>query len=228
MNRKFVFSIEEFYHIYSRGVDKRVIFIDDNDYYRFIKLLWICNHNDPIVYRDLIKNLPSHNVFDFSADQTLVDIGAYCLMPNHFHLLLYEKKEKGISIFMQKLLTSYSKYFNAKYHRTGTLYESVFKATHLDDDIYLQYIYAYINLNPVKLIFPKWKEESGNENFNNLKAKQFIEEYKYSSYQDHLGRNREQSKIINQKPFPEYFEGKNDFKEMFDFWLNYQEEEIVT
>lgn len=224
MGRKFILEIDEFYHIYSRGVDKRAIFLDNDDYFRFIKLLWICNHSDSFVYRDLINNLPSKNVFDFPADQTLVDIGAYCLMPNHFHLLVHEKLENGTSIFMQKLLTSYVKYFNTKYKRTGCLYESAFKATHLDDDNYLQYIYAYINLNPVKLVFPGWKKEDGQGNFNSLKAKKFIEEYQYSSYQDHLGENRKQAKIINQEAFPDYFEGQGDFETMLDFWLNYQAE----
>ncbi|OHA59309.1 MAG: hypothetical protein A2607_00535 [Candidatus Vogelbacteria bacterium RIFOXYD1_FULL_42_15] len=226
MLRKFIFSIDEFYHIYNRGVDKRVIFLDHSDYSRFTKLLWVCNHSQAFVFRDLIKDIPSKNIFDFSADQTLVDIGAYCLMPNHFHLLLHEKVDNGISVFMHKVLTSYSKYFNAKYKRTGNLFEGVFRATHLDNDVYLQYIYSYINLNPVKLIFPKWKEESGQENFNSAKTKKFVEGYKYSSYQDHQGIKRQESKIINKEAFPDYFEDKRDLKEMLNFWLNYQDESI--
>ena len=148
-------------------------------------------------------------------------------MPNHFHLLLHEKKEGGISEFMKKLLTAYAKYFNTKYQRTGSLYESTFKATHLDNDNYLQYIYFYINLNPIKLIFPHWKDgDDGQKYFDKQKAKNFVEKYHYSSYLDHLGLKREESKIINQSTFPDYFSDSiDDFEKMVDFWLTYQEEE---
>ena len=161
MERKFNFSVDEFYHLYSRGVDKRIIFDDDNDRSRFIKLLFICNHNEPISFRDLTTDHSLKDIFDFPADQSLVDIGTYCLIPNHFHLLIHGKKEGGVSMFIQKLLTAYSKYYNIKNDRKGSLFDGNFKAKHLDDDNYLKYIYAYIHLNPIKLICPKWKEEKG-------------------------------------------------------------------
>ena len=223
MERKFIFSVDEFYHLYSRGVDKRIIFNDDKDRLRFIKLLFICNHNEPISFRDLSKNPSLRNIFNFEADQSLVDIGAYCLMPNHFHLLAFEKREKGISIFMKKLLTAYSKYYNTKNDRKGALFDGNFKAKHLDTDNYLKYIYAYIHLNPVKLIYSKWKEEKGLLDFE--LAKNFIENYTYSSYDDYVGKNRKSGKVLNKEAFPDYFEGLTGFKEMLDFWLKYQEDE---
>ena len=143
MARKIKFEVDEWYHCYNRGVDKRVIFDNDYDYSRFIKLLYICNHSQSIVFRDLLTNIPRGEFFDFPADQSLVDIRAYCLMPNHFHLLLDYKKEGGISFFMQKLLTAYSKYYNSKKKRSGSLFGGNFKATHLNMDEYLQYIYSY-------------------------------------------------------------------------------------
>lgn len=110
MNRKITFSVDEHYHIYNRGTDKRQIFLDHDDYDRFVKLLYLCNGTESIVFRDI----PIGETYGFDRGETLVDIGAYCLMPNHFHLLLREKNEGGISLFMKKLSTGYSMYFNLK------------------------------------------------------------------------------------------------------------------
>ncbi|OHA59098.1 MAG: hypothetical protein A2370_02820 [Candidatus Vogelbacteria bacterium RIFOXYB1_FULL_42_16] len=222
MERKFSFSVDEFYHIYSRGVDKRTVFNDDNDRNRFIKLLFLCNHGQPISFRDIVEDKNLKDVFDFPADQSLVDIGAYCLMNNHFHLLIREKKESGTSTFMLKLLTAYSSYYNKKYERKGKLFDGTFQAKHLDTDEYLKYIYSYIHLNPVKIIYPNWKENGGILDVN--KAKKFIENYRYSSYDDYVFMERQEGKILNKTAFPDYFETKNEFKEMLNFWLNYQEE----
>jgi len=224
MERKFEFSIGEFYHLYSRGVDKRILFDNDTDRLRFVKLLFVCNHRESIVFRDLEKNHFLKDVFDFPADQSLVDIGAYCLMPNHIHILMHEKIEKGISMFMQKLLTAYSKYYNTKNSRNGALFDGNFKARHLDNDNYLNYIYTYIHLNPIKLINSKWKEK---ESFLDVEsAKNFIENYTYSSYSDYVGENRKSGKILNQQAFPHYFESLGDFKRTVDFWLNYKEDNV--
>ncbi|MCX6712418.1 MAG: transposase [Candidatus Vogelbacteria bacterium] len=108
MNRKFTFTVGEFYHIYNRGTDKRIIFLDNNDRKRFYYLLFLCNGKSPFE----ISELDLKRVFDFGRGKTLVDIGAVCLMDNHFHLLLREKKENGISEFMHKVSTAYTLYFN--------------------------------------------------------------------------------------------------------------------
>ncbi len=98
--RKIDFSINEYYHLYNRGNSKQKIFLDAEDYNHFIKLLYLCNSVRGITFRDV-----SQNSYEFDREETLVNIGAYCLMPNHFHLLVKEKVENGISKFMQKLLT---------------------------------------------------------------------------------------------------------------------------
>lgn len=223
MQRKFEFSIDEFYHLYSRGVDKRIIFDDDKDCLRFVKLLLICNHSESIVFRELERDSSLVDILDFSADQSLVDIGAYCLMPNHFHLLVHEKQEGGISIFMKKLLTSYSKYYNIKHNRKGALFDGNFKAKHLDNDNYLKYIYTYIHLNPIKLIASQWRERK--DSFDIELARKFIGNYAYSSYSDYVGVERKSGRILNKEAFPDYFRGLNDFREMLDYWLAYTEEE---
>ena len=150
--RKISFVIGEYYHLYTRGTEKRIIFLDADDYEYFIFLMYMCNTEKPIRIKALGE--------DFDRGETIVDIGSYCLMPNHIHILVYEKIEKGISIYMLKLLTAYSMYFNLKYKRTGRLYESTFKSSHAGDDRYLKYLYAYIHLNPAKLIEKNWKENS--------------------------------------------------------------------
>lgn len=216
MNRKFNFSIEEFYHVYNRGTEKRPIFLDKSDYYRFEKLLYLCNSEKSIVFRDVSVG----GVYEHDRGETIVDVGAYCLMPNHFHLLLREKTETGISIFMQKVLTAYSSYFNKKYGRTGSLFEGVFKATHADTDEYLKYLFSYIHLNPVKIIDPKWKE---NGITDRKAAKKYLAGYSHSSYLDYMGTKREESRILNKDAFPQYFVEFNDFSQFIDEWLSFKD-----
>ena len=119
-----------------------------------------------------------------------------------------------------KLLTAYSMYFNRKNNRKGALFESRFKAKHVDSDNYLKYIFAYIHLNPVKLIDPKWKE---NGISNRRNAKQHLEKYNFSSYLDYKDVERLEGKIINREVFPEYFDNKKDFDFFIDEWLSLSE-----
>ena len=95
------------------------------------------------------------SLLDLPRKETLVDIGAYCLMPNHFHLLIRETAEGNISRFMLKLQTGYPMYFNKKYQRTGALFEGKFKAKHITNDNHLKYLFAYLHLNPVKITDPQ-------------------------------------------------------------------------
>ena len=150
--------------------------------------------------------------------EPLVSISAYCLMPNHFHLLIREIRDGGISKFMQKLTTAYTMYFNIKNERTGALLEGGFKARHADTDEYLKYLISYIHLNPVKLIDPKWKEEGIADTQH---AKTYLEQYPYSSYLDYLGKERVQGKILDRASLPEYFESVKDFESNLAEWLNY-------
>lgn len=214
MERKINFSINEYYHVYNRGNNKSLIFLDDFDYKRFTKLLFVCNGSKPVVFKT-IQGVPLDKI---ERGETLVDIGSYCLMPNHFHLLLKEKQENGISIFMEKLLTAYSMYFNKKYHRTGKLFEGRFRAEHLDSDEYLKYIFMYIHLNPVKIFDPTWKEQGINDL---SKTKDYLYSYSHSSYLDFLEVPRREVLILNIKAFPEYFTSKQDFLKEIDEWLNH-------
>ncbi len=216
MQRKIKFSEGEYYHIYNRGIEKRTIFLDEADYKRFVFVLFCANDiirfNSRDIKRQFALGLPSGK-----RENSIIEIGAFCLMPNHFHLLIKETTEGGISKFMSKIMTAYTMYFNKRYERSGSLFQGTFKAEHADSDEYLKYLFSYIHLNPVKLIQPDWKEK-GIENKDEVIK--FLKDYKYSSYLDYMGVNREENKIINKEVFPEYFLSTNDFeREIFD-WLN--------
>lgn len=218
MERKITFSIGEYYHIYNRGNDKRIIFMDNADYLRFVVLLYISNNTDVVHISNLINQGESlMKILSIDKKDSLVDIGAYCLMPNHFHLLIKEKTENGITKFMGKVSTGYSMYFNKRYERTGKLFEGTFKSVHADTDAYLKYLFSYTHLNPIKTIDPNWKED-GIKDKN--KAKIFLREYAFSSYLDYFGINRKEGGIINKQSFPEYFSTRKDFDDTINDWLS--------
>ena len=208
--RKQNFAPGEFYHLYNRGTEKRKIFQDKTDYQHFLFLMRVCNSTKSIELRKIGKN--------FDRGETLVDIGAYCLMPNHFHILTHEKTEGGISKYMLKLLTSYSMYFNKKYKRTGRLYERKFKSTYANSDKYLKYLYSYIHLNPAKLMNKNWKENKNRDTANLLK---YIFSYPYSSLKEYANS---EFKILNPAPFPAYFKKIIDHKKELFEWLNFNYE----
>jgi REP element-mobilizing transposase RayT len=142
--RKTRFVNGEFYHVYNRGVDKRTIFVDEFDFARFIQSADEFNSTKPIgsIFENSFrKNKLSNRV------AKLVDIVCYCLNPNHFHLILKQRKNKGISDFMRKLGTGFTQYFNFKYKRSGVLFQGEFKAKHVDSNDYLLHLSAYVNLN---------------------------------------------------------------------------------
>lgn len=219
MERKISFSVDEYYHIFNRGNDKRNIFLGPRDYSRFLVLLYLCNSTKAVNIRDNFpKGVSFGEIMNFDRGETLVNIGAYCLMPNHFHLLIHEKKEDGLTKFMGKLSTGYSMYFNRKNKRTGKLFEGVFRAVHLAQDEHLRYLFAYIHLNPIKLIEPDWKEKG----ISNLeKFKKYLEGYNYSSYLDYTGKNKSESIILNKDCFPEYFKNFKEFNNFINEWLQF-------
>ncbi len=191
------------------------IFNDENDYNRFITTLYLANIPSSPKFSDLIHTSPSP-AWTVTSDKNFVAIGSYCLMPNHFHILIKVTEPKGVSDFMHRLITSYSKYFNTKNERTGTLFEGRFKAKHIDKDVYLKYLFAYIHLNPIKLINSNWKESS---EIDIDSSKKFLREYKYSSYDDYTGISRPQNKIINRSAFPDYFTSENKFEDFLDYFM---------
>lgn len=217
--RRSTIAANEFYHIYNRGADKRTIFQDGADYRRFMELLFLSNSSLPVDIRRVRESRMS--AYDFETDKSLVAVGAYCLMPNHFHLLLTSLEENGIQSFMRKLATGYSMYFNKRYTRTGVLFQGRFKSEHVDTDEYLKYLFSYIHLNPVKLMQGDWKE-TGIRNFDAAIA--HLENYTYSSFMDYAESNfnkREEGKILTPEKFPEYFPNTDTFKKEILEWIQF-------
>jgi len=222
--RKVPFVSKEYYHLYNRGNSKQLIFLDENDYKHFVKCLYICNTSKNFKFRDHIVE-QNIDAFDFDRGETLVSIGAWVLMPNHFHIYITShmsdmwKNKNNISEFMRKLLTAYTKYFNAKHTRTGGLYEGPFKSTHINNDNQAKYLFSYIHLNPIKLIDSQWKEEG----IKNIKAAlEHLETYNWSSYHDHHGITRKENKILDLDKFPSYFSDIKDFDSEIISWLQYK------
>lgn len=130
---------DTFQHVYTRGHSKQKIFLDEQDYITFLNLLE--RYLSPEEAKDPYgASYP--NFFN------KVELLAYCLMPNHIHLLLYVRQTGEMGKFMRSVMTSYSHYFNKKYRRSGSLFESRYKASVISDESYLEHISRYIHLNP--------------------------------------------------------------------------------
>jgi REP element-mobilizing transposase RayT len=161
-SRKTPFVDEEIYHIYNRGIDKRVIFNDKNDYLRFLENLSELNTVDTFGGLYSKSFLEKKCLQNNKNQENLVKIIAYCLNPNHFHLIIKQSSTNGISYFMQRLGTGYTMYFNNKQNRSGSLFQGKFKAKHIKDNEYLLYLSAYVNLND------KIHKINTKENFSSL------------------------------------------------------------
>lgn len=152
--RKVPFENGEFYHVYNRGVDKRVVFEDLSDSRRFLRSMVAFNDEYParslFLHDRLHSNSGSTATVPKTEEETrkpLVNIIAYCLNPNHFHLLLEQVSDGGVSEFMRRVSGGYTWYFNNKYGRTGSLFQGRFKSVHVESNEYLLHVSVYINLN---------------------------------------------------------------------------------
>ncbi len=197
--RKEDFFIGEIYHITVRGVDGREIFAAEEDHWRMVFSLFEFNTTKPVTirrqrekrqkFKQMIRSgLASTELEGQKIDDKrdkLVEIMAFSLMPNHVHFLLRQIKPSGISIFMQKLGSGYARYFNDRYDRKGHLFQDKFTASRISGDDYLKTVIVYIHTNPVSLIEPGWKEKGIR---NPQAAAKFLEEYRWSSYPDYIGR----------------------------------------
>jgi putative transposase len=144
------FETDEYYHIYNRGTDKRDIFSGGFDYFRFIRSLKEFNQVEPIVslyIKDQLEKAGKTVVVGPLHDEKLVEIVAFNLLPNHFHLILKQSRDGGVSEFMKRVSGGYTRYFNYKYKRSGSLFQGKFKATHINSNEKLLYLSAYVNGN---------------------------------------------------------------------------------
>lgn len=139
----------EYYHLYNRGVEKRVIFNNEHDYQRFLLLLLLAND---VASVDIRRSIRDHSVLELIQKQRkpLVSIYAFSLLSNHYHLLISPKVDLGVSKFMQKVSTGYTMYFNSKNERSGALFQGKYKIKHAAEERYLKYLFEYIHLNPIR------------------------------------------------------------------------------
>lgn len=182
--RKTQFAKHEFYHIFNRGVDKREFFLDFDDFSRFFQSINQFNTIKPIgsIYENSFKDLSIQT----PKSEKLVNFVCYCINPNHYHFLLEQLVNNGIEKFMHRVGTGYTKYFNNKYQRTGSLFQGSFKSKHITSNEYLLHISAYINLNAnvhqlgslaSKFKKSSWEEYIGKRNFNFCEKGVILEQF---------------------------------------------------
>lgn len=147
-----------YYHLYNRGVEKRIIFEDEQDYGVFLS--YLKNYLLPKNTNNLQEKLADPKITWVEKDQIIrqlrlnnffgeIELLAYCLMPNHYHLLVRQKSEVVIDYFMRSLNTRYVVYFNKRYQRVGPLFQGVYKAVLVETDEQLTHLSAYIHRNPI-------------------------------------------------------------------------------
>ena len=199
--RNIKFEIGEYYHIYNRGTDKRIIFVDLFDLLRFSQSMEEFNVVNPTggIYNNRFKNREELK----SSASKLVDFVCYCLNPNHYHFILTPLVENGIEKFIHKLSTGFTKYFNEKYERTGVLFQGKYKAIHINSDEYLMYLSGYINLNNK---IHRLRSRASKSDFGGEKI------FWKSSWDEYLGENKDN--FCNKSIVLDRFEGKiEDYKE---------------
>lgn len=199
--------VDEYYHLYNRGVNKQDIFLNERDYLRFLFL--ILHFQSPTTFfnlEDYINYYIKHRVFNVLEEslnkissERLVSLSSFCLMPNHFHLQTHETQEGGTAKYMQRVLNAYSKYFNIKYKKSGHVFQGPYKAVHIENNTQLLHLSAYIHLNPRDL--PGWKNKE--------------EDYPWSSYQDFTKNNRWKNLLVKEI-IEEQFDEKNSYKNFLE------------
>ena len=224
------------YHVFNRGVDKRKIFNNNQDYTRFILGLYLFNdvNNKYDIWTSLnFKKQATLNILRptiglpgnpiVGRDNQLVEILAFVQMPNHYHLLVRQRQDNGISKFMHKLGGGYSKYFNQQNDRSGVLFQGPYKTVPIKTDAQLTIIFSYIHTNPVELIEPEWKELKVK---NKKNAMQYLENYKWSSYRDYIGVPTFPA-VIDREFFLDLLGGENECRKYIEDWVSFKAENTV-
>lgn len=213
------FVNNQIYHIYNRGVEKRKVFLNDRDYFRFIHDLFEFNDENPVFntayyFNYKFKEIESQQLKkERRHRKLLVEILLFTLMPNHFHLLLKQKKENGIVKFMQKLGTGYANYFNEKYERVGSLFQGRFKAVLVSEEAHFIHLPFYIHTNPLDLYGSSTSIE--------------LESYRWSSYLDYIGKKNFPS-VTSREFLLEFFGGEKEYRKATQKWLEDREKNIES
>lgn len=213
--RKEPFTVGSYVHVYNRGNRKQAIVHDTKDRWRFLQMLYYFNNrfSPENIFRELHKLWKSDFHRQFSWPQhwrerkPIVKILSFSLLENHFHLLLKEIKEGGITMFMRKLGTGMTNYYNVKYQESGRLFQGAYKARLVDKDNYLKYLSVYIQFKNILELYPGG-EEGALKNFD--RAFEFALQYPYGSLADYADDRN--SPIIDKDLLGELFSKKKDYK----------------
>lgn len=178
-------------------------------------MLYLANSEEKINLRTLYRKYKSQTFADIlegeTPSQSLIDLYAYSLMPNHFHLVLRQKKERGVTTFARKVFTAYSMYFNLIYEHSGIISQGAFKSRHVGSEAYFRYIFSYVHLNPLSLQFPGW-EAIGIHDHDEARA--FLAKFPYSSYYDYSVGLRPERKIVSYDNAPDFLKSQNDLEDL--------------
>jgi len=219
----------EIYHIVYRGIDNNLIFRDVNDHYRGIFSIYEFNSTRSITIRERrkargkIKKLLKEKTDRGRAPVTdardkLVEIFSFVFMPNHLHLLVKQIKDEGLTKFMSKIGTGYGGYLNRKYKRKGYVFQDRFSAVWIENEDQLKNVFVYIHTNPIALIEPNWKEKGIK---NPKRVIKFLENYKWSSYQDYIGKKNFPS-VTDRDFISKIMGGEKGCKEFVEYWVRYK------
>jgi len=213
------FVEDQIYHIYNRGVEKRKAFLDKQDHLRFIHNLFEFNNEEPIIntsyhFDPQFPGEIRHLKQERKPRRLLVEILMFTLMSNHFHLILKQKKEKGIVKFMQKMGTGYTMYFNKKYQRVGGLFQGRFKAVLVKDEAHLIHLSFYVHTNPLDLFHYR-----GSTSIMELRR------YRWGSFLDYIGKKNFPS-VTSRELFLELFGGQKEYEKATKEWIAGREDNI--
>ncbi len=190
--------IGDIYHICNRGIRKEKIFDSEADYLRFVLNLYRLNNKG----RSLRINPHRKSINSFPEQDKIVEILKWTLLPNHYHLLLYEKVDGGVLEFIKRLGNSYTKYINIKREASGYLFQNSARIIKITTNRHFLYIPFYIDLNLLDLIYSK----AGHGKINVKKSLNFFKNYKWSSFRDYFGDQSSLfTKIINKDLFYDSF-----------------------
>jgi len=211
------FSNDSVWHIYNRGVERRDVFLHTADYLRFVVNLYEFNDSAPAlnVGYHLIAS-PIEVRLQYPRKEQLVDILAFCLMPNHYHLMVQQRVENGITIFMRKLGTGYTNYFNTKYERVGPLFQGTFKSVMLEREAHFIHLPHYIHLNPLDFKNPEWRNGAVKDPEKVLTS---LASYRWSSLPDYLNASNFPT-VTNREFLTKCIGEPNDFRSAMQEWIH--------
>lgn len=208
----------ELFHVMNRGVDKRKIFLDDQDHLRFIHDLFEFNDQARVNNGLFLFKTNGQEVGRYIARKPrklLVDIHAFCLMPNHYHLLVSPRAEGAVSLFMKKVNIGHAKYFNQKYDRVGALFQGRYKAVPVMKQAHFIHLPYYIHCNALDLITSEWRERKMR---NMGRALDFLKKYRWSSYLDYVGIKNFPS-VTSREFLLDVFGGHRKFEKSVAEWI---------